>query len=277
MDDDDNSVSSTASSVHEAIVSETDRRKKRLRRARERRRLHYQIKKGDSSVDDEEASLSLRSSTSYNSIMTVRTLEESLNGCTLAEMRKLRRKIHVKFKNSSNCQGKNPRNAGGNVVSDTSICSEQSAATSIDYSLGFREVSIREYELVPGCNPSISTGPPVELGWRHTKDIKHSVDAYELARCGTRRLQYQMRMPTEIREDLLLLHGSNLKEIRTAAKDAMQAKKLRLSTVKLILEKGEEYDEQREALKNAFTRPFRGRKKRQEERLLREMEIALQT
>ena len=34
--------------------------------------------------------------------------------------------------------------------------------------LGFRKVYIREYEVVPGCNPSVSCGPPLELGWRNS-------------------------------------------------------------------------------------------------------------
>ena len=33
--------------------------------------------------------------------------------------------------------------------------------------LGFRKVYICEYEVVPGCNPSVSCGPLLELGWQH--------------------------------------------------------------------------------------------------------------
>jgi len=34
--------------------------------------------------------------------------------------------------------------------------------------LGFRKVYIREYEVVPRCNPSVSCGPPLELGWQNS-------------------------------------------------------------------------------------------------------------
>ncbi len=270
MDDDDNSVSSSASSVHEAIVSETSKRKERLRRIRDRRRLHKKNEKLDSMRDDVEDFHSSWRSEGSNSIMTVRTLEESLRGGTLAEMRKLRRKVFVKFKNGSTYDQEEPHSLDGG----RSLCSNGSDRS--EYSLGFLDVKIREYEVVPGCNPSISQGPPVELGWGHTEDVTLSVDAYEKARFGRRRLQTQMRMPTDIRENLLLLHGSNLKDIRTATKDALYTKKQRASTVHVIFNRGELHDEQMEALRNAFIKPFRGRKKRQEDKLMREMDAALQ-
>lgn len=278
MEDDDNSVSSSASSVHDAITSEIDRRKERLRRMRDKRRFHYENKKVDPAKDDEDDAYSSLRRTNSNSIMTVRTLEESLNGGALAEMRKLRRKVYCKFKNGASYDEGEPHiDDDGTRVSLGSNDSDKTASTLTDYSLGFLDVIIREYELVPGCNPSISKGPPVELGWGHTEDVTHSLDAYERARFGRRRLQSQMRMPTDIRENLLLLHGSNLKEIKSATKEALQTKKQRASTAHIIFHKGELHDEQMEALKNALTKPFRRRKKRQEERELRELEAALQT
>lgn len=260
MDDDDNSVNSSASSVHEAITSATDLRKERLRKIRERRRQHarsaYCKKKTLENLDDS----SVRSA---NSIMTVRTLDESLNGCTVAKMRKLRRKVQVKFKTAAQ--------VGDDTLADTSICSgdgslfsygSQSTSTLQDISLKFNEVMIREYEVVPGCNPCISEGPPVELGWQHTEAVTHSLDIYEKIRpSDSRRLQCQMRMPQRIREDLLILHGSNPKEIKTAMKSALIAKKQRASTAFTLESKGEHHDEMMETLKKGLFKPFRRKSK----------------
>mmetsp|Transcript_18740 Transcript_18740/g.28466 ORF Transcript_18740/g.28466 Transcript_18740/m.28466 type:complete len:267 (-) Transcript_18740:86-886(-) len=261
-DDDDNSVNSSASSVHEAITSATDLRKDRLRRIRESRRQHARSacckKMALENLDDS----SVRSA---NSIMTVRTLDESLNGCTVAKMRKLRRKVQVKFKTAVH--------SGDEMLADTSICSgdeslfshgSQSTAVSAlqDISLTFNEVMIREYEVVPGCNPCISEGPPVELGWQHTEAVIHSLDLYEKIRpSDSRRLQCQMRMPQKIREELLILHGSNPKEIKTAMKSALITKKQRASTAFALESKGEHHDEMMESLKKGIFKPFRRKPK----------------
>lgn len=258
-DDDDNSVNSSASSVHEAITSATDLRRDRLRRIRERRRQHSK-KKAQENLDD-----SSNSARSANSIMTVRTLDESLNGCTVAKMRKLRRKVHIKFKTAAN--------SGDETLGDTSICSgdgsfysHDSQSTSLsalqDISLAFNEVMIREYPVVPGCNPSISDGPPVELGWQHTEAVTHSLDLYERVRpSDSRRLQCQMRMPQSRREELLILHGSNPKEIKTAMKTALITKKQRASTAFALETKGEAHDEMMESLKKGIFKPFRRKSK----------------
>jgi len=264
-DDDDNSVNSAASSVHEAITSATDLRKDRLRRIRERRRQHARSacckKMALENLDD---SSSVRSA---NSIMTVRTLDESLNGCTVAKMRKLRRKVQVKFKTTA-------VQSSDETLADTSICSgdgsffsqgSQSTAMSAleGISLTFNEVMIREYEVVPGCNPCISEGPPVELGWQHTEAVTHSLDLYEKIRpSDSRRLQCQMRMPQRIREELLILHGSNPKEIKTAMKSALITKKQRASTAFALESKGEHHDEMMESLKKGIFKPFRRKSKK---------------
>jgi len=219
-DCDDMSVGSTnsaASSVHEIIVSETDRRKERVNRIRERRR---QQQRPTEKSNDDSSSLS-SSSSSIAGIMTVRTLDESLFGGRVSEMRKLRRKVTIKFKNPESA-------AASSLASDEEI---SVYSTMSDISLGFAHVYIREYEIVPGNNPSCSKGPPIELGWAHIEHSHMDFEKYEDVRDGRRRLHAQMRMPTEVRKSLLLHHGSSQKMIRDATRSAAIHRKQRMQTI----------------------------------------------
>ena len=153
-------------------------------------------------------------------IMTVRTLEESLHGCTLADMRRLRRRVSIRFKEviSKNSEG---------LVNCPSYQNDECQVNSSKddrITLGFHKVIIREYEVVPGCNPSVSCGPPVELGWNHSEHKEIEVDRYENLRQGRRRYNMQMRMPKDVRKNLLLTHGSTKKMIKEASRNAKKGR-----------------------------------------------------
>lgn len=231
--DDCVSVSSNASSIHDSITSETTRKKNRIRKIRERlgknrtisnskilqegdNKMHHFPNYSDSPTDNE---------TNTTSIMTVKTLDESLHSDQrIPDMRKLRRKVTIKFKSEKGS------NNNSNEAADTFNEDDSSSLTyqaSVDSSLqddslalGFKNVMIREYEVVPGCNPSVSNGAPVELGWAHAIEKHIKIDMYEDARHGRRRFKGQMRMPKEVRRNVLLHHGHTKKDIKRAAKDA---------------------------------------------------------
>ena len=74
--------------------------------------------------------------------------------------------------------------------------------------------------MLKGNNPSVSSGAPVELGWAHAIEKHIEIDMYEDARHGRRRFKGQMRMPKEVRRNVLLHHGHTQKSIKRAAKDA---------------------------------------------------------
>ena len=190
---------SISSSVHSMISLETMKKKERKNETKERIRglmrmkfkvdalQNLQTQEGegddfdvglDESISSHSGlhscvdSLSLTSAPATKGIMSVRTLEESLRpNKSMSDLRKLRRRVTIKIK--SGCDGtastsrSSPSSTSGNdhngLTDDTS---ETSASSSIldDISLGFSKVHIQEYEIVPGCNPSVSEGPPSELG-----------------------------------------------------------------------------------------------------------------
>ena len=226
-DDDDISIaSSTASSVHEMITYEMKRKEDRKSKIRERlRRLTSRRRSNgdDQSFASFSSDCSSRSSDAVG-IMTARTLEESLEGGRVVEMRKLRRKITIKFKNPSTSKASESDSVTLSEdlsMSESSGLSSSVKSSSLDeISLGFSKVYIQEYIVVPGVNPSCTSGPPVELGWAHSELREIDFERYERTRHGKRRFKMQMRMPNRIRKELLLFHGSTEKMIKKATKAA---------------------------------------------------------
>ena len=209
------SMNSAASSVHEIVVFETSRRKEVLNKIRNRR------KKAKAKSHD---SVSL-SSDSTTGIMTVRTVEESLGESKVTKMRKLRRKITIQFKSVD----------GGSVEGeDISVSTKSVSSVLGDIACEFSKVQIREYEVVPGHNPSCTSGPPLELGWGHGEIHNFDLDRYEHVRDGRRRLQAQMRMPPDERRGLLLHHGSSQRMIREATKACAAGRKQRIQTLESL-------------------------------------------
>ena len=156
--------------------------------------------------------------------MTVRTQEDSLRGGNVPEMRKLRRKVTIKIKSTdASCTTRsNSVRTSRSLSGSMDELSEASASTNSidDVSLSFSNVYIREYQIIPGVNPAVSGGPPIELGWGHSETRTMDLDQYEGTRGNSRRLKMQMRMPLKVRKDLLLYHGSTKKMIKEATRTA---------------------------------------------------------
>ena len=239
---DDLSLCSSSSSImHERISSEIKNKKYRRDRSRERIRKLGKKRLGTSenSIDSKDDqwvvytdssdankisqselndSLSVASnSSSIRSIMTVRTQAESLSGGSISEMKKLRRQITIKIK------GRNSENLSASLgdasVGDDTKRTESSRSLD-ERSLSFSSVCVREYPVIPGVNPSVSCGPPVELGWSHTEGKTIGIDKFEDFRESKRRRQCQMRMPKSVRKELLLFHGSTKKMMKESSKIA---------------------------------------------------------
>lgn len=236
-----NSVaSSVASSVYETLSNEVDRKKQRLKKFRRKwKKLQNDQSNGegnDSSNVSGETSSTLTSTSSSGGIMTARTMQESLDGGYLPDMRKMRRKVTIKFK------GENLAILREALLEDVSVSpsamsaiSTESAENEEDTSVRFKTVDIREYELVPGQNPYCTSGPPLELGWAHTDAAIYEFDAYENFRDGRRRLPAQMKMPPDARRSLLLRHGSTQKMIREATKAAAKGRNEKKETMDSLL------------------------------------------
>lgn len=305
------SSSSQASSVHEMIVSETERRKQRLERFREKRRLQYRHD-NISSLSDQKSVPSVVGNTK-NGIMTVRTIEESLDGNVITEMRRKRRKAFLHYKKkgkgpeSPMLKSKNSSHNGTSISSpmkllkefhlddntpnditssakNDDICGDDdlsvmTSSTSVsvssaivDLSVKFTDCTIREFEVIPGSNPSVSAGAPIELGWAHTEDEIVPVDTYEEVRGASRRLQAQMRMPTEYRHQLLMEFGHSMNQIRQADREAHALRIRRLQTIQVWQTGGSiQKEEKLEKMKKALLKPFQihsRKKKKREEKLL---------
>ena len=244
------STNSNASSVHDTITAANNRRRGRIQRIRDSFQRNFNIEPEPPSTIDavENVEIGLKPSLGQangqgldrcsSGIMTVRTLGESLHGVDnhITKMRRLRRKVTIKFKGASaEMRGSPSRSARETTTGedardaiqgneDESALTSQSVASTIstldDITLGFHKVYIRDYEVVPGCNPSVSCGPPLELGWRHSEHREVDFERYESVRHGKRRSNHQMRMPKSVRKDLLIMHGSTKKMIKDASKQA---------------------------------------------------------
>ena len=304
-EDDDKSTGSTASSFHDSIVMETEKRKERLRKFREKRRLQQQ--QGNLQVGNPHADGTGKSpvtGSGKGGIMTVRTVEESLSGHKIIEMRKRRRRLvlkHQKDKRNGSPWFKRNGNGNGNTVpssptkgikdlsayeslSESSLQDDEdlsimsglttisTSSAIVDLSIQFTNCTIREYEVIPGSNPSVSAGAPIELGWAHTEDEIISLDTYESIRGGSRRLQAQMRMPMEYRHELLMNFGHSMNQIRQADKDAHSIRTKRLQTMQVWQLGGTiQREEKAEKFKKALMKPFQlstRKKKKKEEKLL---------
>lgn len=216
---DDLSIASNASSVQDVISSirtESSRRRARVRRIRS----YLSLEGSNHSID---SLASTGSTTQGGGIMTVRTQEESLKGGKIIEMRKLRRRMKLRLNNQLFDTS--------NKVEEISTSSISTADLSV---VSFDSVSIREYSLVPGDNPSVSGGPPISLGWDHCERYASALDPYESFREGKRRTSAQMKIPTKIRKNMLLQHGHTQRELEDATRGATKSRLQREYTVKVV-------------------------------------------
>mmetsp|Transcript_9492 Transcript_9492/g.17861 ORF Transcript_9492/g.17861 Transcript_9492/m.17861 type:complete len:289 (+) Transcript_9492:110-976(+) len=262
--DDTCSLSLNSSSVHDMLAAEIDRRKERLRKIREHRRLmkmgNDKIRDGTPLTNTSQSSGDTQSSYGVKGIMTVRTVDESLHGGKLSEMKKLRRRFTIKIKGVENTVHDDLEDCSVGSTFSSSTAS-MSTATMGDLALGFTQVHIREYVLVPGVNPSVLSGPPIELGWAHTELSTFHIEEWEKSRDGKRRLQSQMKIPPDVRRGLLLHHGNPQKSIRDATRNAANARKQRMQTLDKLNTMGSGFDEKVDSFKKAFSlkRAFQGK------------------
>ncbi len=114
----------------------------------------------------------------------------------------------------------------------------------------------------------MTTGPPVTLDWRYESEQTYNLNDYESVRSSNRRRQAQMKMPPQVRTQILQEHGYSNKNIRKVTKEAsMIRRQLRRSLETLHKDP---MDEKVETIKRALSKPFRGKKQREEEKLLKE-------
>ena len=98
--------------------------------------------------------------------------------------------------------------------------------------VSFAHVNIREYERVLGDNPSVTSGPPLSIGWRHsTTLLTMSLDDYESGK-GSPRSSSEYLVPKSVRETMLVEHaGVSRREIVNTVRIIQKAKAARRKTV----------------------------------------------
>ena len=78
----------------------------------------------------------------------------------------------------------------------------------------FDSISIRRHPLVIGDNPSVTSGAPLQIGWKVMSEATHSIDLYEyLQEQNGRRSRRELRFPVDVRSQILIDSGHSVEEI----------------------------------------------------------------
>jgi hypothetical protein len=273
-DDGSASVSSRSSSVAEETVhsmrSESSRKRDRILALRKARLLHK--KKTSSTATDPSSSShvsSLSTSTPPRGILVARTNEESLNGGKVVEIKKRRRKMHLKVSTQTNSIRSLSSSSSSrslltppNSLLTESLETVKTADSESSRSIQFDGVTVREYPMIVGDNPGVSCGPPVTLDWTSVSEFNDSLERFERSRQGCRRLSTQMRMPIEVRTSKLLESEHTLSEIQEASKSAAVIRQQRMKTIQSLSKEGtseptQSTEERIDSILNIISRPFR--------------------
>jgi len=105
------------------------------------------------------------------------------------------------------------------------------SSVSIDRSVRFDHIEIREYDVIIGDHPSVHFGPPISIGWNYDKEsmVRIPVEDYETAR-GPRRLPNQLVIPGIVRYDILHENGVSKRVIAKAVREVNRMKDKRNQT-----------------------------------------------
>jgi hypothetical protein len=80
-------------------------------------------------------------------------------------------------------------------------CIKQEGANAEEKTLHWGDLTVYEFDNLLGDNPSVSSGAPLTIGWKHNRKSVASVDAYELFLVSNpRRSRKKMRMSKSKRD-----------------------------------------------------------------------------
>lgn len=92
------------------------------------------------------------------------------------------------------------------------------------YSVSFSTLDIYEHVRILGDNPSVSSGPPLSIGWMAVRSVRGmDVSQYEDWR-GERRSRAALTVPRQLREEWLLDEGFSRAERAAAIREVMRVK-----------------------------------------------------
>jgi hypothetical protein len=186
-------------------------------------------------------------------ILTVRTMEESLACDSTVDsssknFKLKRRKLIRKLDDALPDMCYN---------TESTISSSASALTK---SVGFSRISIREFPLLPGDNPSVSGGPPVTLGWDNSCERTFDFHDYENAKIVPPRSQIEMRIPAQTRSNLLREFGHSWKSIHESVRAANISRRQRSNSVERM--KSDRIDEKVEKISRGVKHLFKKKVKK---------------
>lgn len=106
----------------------------------------------------------------------------------------------------------------------------ESSSSKCNTIVKFGIVTVREYHVIPGDNPSVSAGPPLTIDWNPVNTYSASINTFEEFRDGKRRDQSHMEMSSSMRELFLLEQGHTMHSIEEASKQASLIRSQRIQT-----------------------------------------------
>ena len=95
----------------------------------------------------------------------------------------------------------------------------------------FDSLTIREYPVILGDNPNVSSGAPLSLGWEYHEQPKRNIDMYEYTR-KERRPRKHLAIPVEVRGQILLKMGYSIEELAMATMESEEIKRQRVESMK---------------------------------------------
>ena len=108
-------------------------------------------------------------------------------------------------------------------------CKSFGSIQSVRSNVSFQSVSVREYPRCLGDNPSVSSGPPISIGWKAQKNEEFSIDDYEAGRVRSSRCA---RIPARKRAEILLDEWEEtMKDVVTASRDSKNIRNQRKETM----------------------------------------------
>jgi len=133
--------------------------------------------------------------------------------------------------------------------------------------VSFDFIQIREYEQVLGDNPSVSSGPPLSIGWKFCQEsATYAIDDYESLH-PQRRASSELRIPAEVRKATLMNEfGFSEKDIKESCAEVNRVKVKRSQTRDLNVTV-EAFQEVVQKSGKKITKVF-SRRKQEEEKML---------
>jgi hypothetical protein len=97
----------------------------------------------------------------------------------------------------------------------------------------FSTITIREYPMSMGDNPSVSSGIPVTIDWKHERETVCDVSEYEEGR-HQRRAKFELLLPESLRLNIVRERGFSRGEIQEQRKEVNVCRGRRRRTVETL-------------------------------------------